>query len=175
MCRVISQGSKNIYVYVADGSKTHMQHQAVSPVVRAAMRSCALRWDGRPMSHTKSCQMQQYAPSASFVFPLTPPLWNARTHQPPPCKVHAKWLCPLARLSKSGTDFSEWPRSYFESVCVCVCGRGGGGGDWIMTQSGGEGGWKHLFLSKSAGPVSTSLWAGSLIRAKTLETFDKYC
>ena len=153
-----------------------MQHQAVSPVVRAAMRSCALRWDRRPMSgHTKNCQMQQYAPSASFVFPLTPPLWNARTHQPPPCKVLAKWLCPLARLSKSGTVFWEWPRSYSESVCVEGGGGGLGGGGWLMTQSGGWRGWKHLFLSKSAGPVSTSLWAGPLIRAKTLETFYKYC
>ena len=40
---------------------------------------------------------------------------------------------------------------------MCV-GIGGGGeeGGWLMTQSGG-GAEKTLFLSKSAGPVATSL------------------
>ena len=46
------------------------------------------------ISHAENCQAQQYAPSVSFVFPLTPPPWNARTHLPLRSKVHAKSLCP---------------------------------------------------------------------------------
>ena len=139
MCWVISQGSKIIYVYVVDGFKTRIQHQAVLPVVRAAMRSCTLRWDRRPMSaHTKNCQMQQYAPSASFVFPLTPPLRNARTHKPPPCKLHAKWLCPLVRLSKSGTVFRVTAELLWKCVCKCVCVEGGG--EWGLTNDSKWGG-----------------------------------
>ena len=40
---------------------------------------------------------------------------------------------------------------------MCVGIGGGEEGGWLMTQSGGGGAEKTLFLSKSAGPVATSL------------------
>ena len=55
------------------------------------------QWPSRKLedtSHSENYyQVQQFISSASFVFPLTPPPWNARLHPPPPCKVHAKSLC----------------------------------------------------------------------------------
>ena len=54
--------------------------------------------------HMENCQAQQYAPSVSFIFPLAPLPWNARTHPPLHCKVHGKLLGPklqcTCRLSK---------------------------------------------------------------------------
>ena len=68
--------------------------------------------------HTENCQAQQYAPSVFFVFPLTPPPWNARTHPPLHCKVHANQVAMSeARLSK----WSGWIWHFFNIALSCLC------------------------------------------------------
>ena len=84
-----------------------------------------------PVTRKTARRSNTLLPPPSF-FSLTPPPWNARTHPLSPCKVHAKWFCPKlgfwSCLAKSGTVFSEWPRSYFESACACVWWEGRGEG-----------------------------------------------
>ena len=65
-----------------------------------------------------------------------------------------QYLVNLNRLALRGIQKSylvlitkQWPRSYFESVCVCWGGGGGGADKWLKV--GGGTGWKYLFPSNS--------------------------
>ena len=67
--------------------------------------------------HTENCQAQQYAPSVSFAFPLTPPPWNAQTHLPLH-KVHAKSLCPKLGFRSCLAESGTFSTSIWAGLCI---------------------------------------------------------
>ena len=82
----------------------------------------ASQWPSRKREdtgHAENCQVQQYAPSVSFVFPLTPPPWNARgTHLPLHCKVHAKSLRPKLGCWSFLVESGTFSASLWAGLCI---------------------------------------------------------